>query len=147
MKFAFFIRKHRRTVAFAMVSAAVLFVIISRFYVDDSTNDMIVGYMQGLGWKIENRPTEITHITIPEEFDAVYRAYNAMQKPAGFDLEDYRGKEVTRYSYRVLNHSSSDDVEVVAGIFVYGNTVIAGDISSLDKDGFMHSIADVSNIE
>lgn len=146
MKFALFLRKHQKTVVTLIFSLVALTLIVSFFSIDRSTNDMIVGYMTGLGWKIEDSPSEITHLSLPNEFDAVYRAYNAMQKPAGFDLEQYKGKKITRYTYRVLNHKNSHGTEVVAGIFVCESTIIAGDISSVEQNGFMHSLTDTSYI-
>ena len=146
LKFALFIRRHRKSVVTFIFLTVALAVIMNFFSIDRSTNEMIVGYMKGLGWEIEASPSEITHFSLPDEFDAVYRAYNAMQKSAGFDLGRYKGKKVTRYSYRVLNHKNSSDTQVVAGIFVCDNVIIAGDISSVEQDGFMHSVSDTSYI-
>ena len=146
MKFTLFLRRHRKTIV-TFIFATVAFALIANYFsIDRSTNEMITGYMKGLGWEIEDSPSEITHFSLPDEFDAVYQAYNAMQKPSGFDLEQYKGKKITRYSYRVLNHRNSSDTEVVAGIFVCENIIIAGDISSVEQNGFMHSIADTSYI-
>ena len=147
MRLAPFVRRNRFLFAVIAVSAVLLMIIIGLFHVDNSTNIMIIEYMDGLGWIIEDSPSEITHLTIPEEFDAVYETYNAMQKASGFNLEDYKGKNVVRYSYKVLNHKSSGVTEVVAGIFIYKNSVIAGDISSSEGNGFMHSVTDVSHIK
>jgi len=146
VKLTRFFRKHKGLIGAVTAVSLLLAIIMSTFRIDSSTNEMIVGYMQGLGWKIEDKPCEISHLTLPEEFDPIYRAYNTMQKNSGFDLENFRGKKVTRYSYRVLNHKNSTETKVVAGIYVFENTIIAGDISSVDENGFMHPLTEISNI-
>ena len=147
MKIVRCIRKNRFMIAFLLIIVLLLIVIVGLFRVDNSTNLMIIEYMDELGWEIDHNPSEISHLTVPGKFDAVYRAYNDIQKTAGFDLEDFGGKKVTRYSYRVLNHKHSKDMAVFANIFVYENIIIAGDISSPDENGFIHSTGDVSFIE
>ena len=133
---------------FAAISLAIilLIIIVGLFSVDNATNEMIVEYIEELGWEIEATPKEITYLTIPKQFDAVYETYNAVQKHSGFNLEEFKGKKVTRYTYRVLNHKESKTTRVIAGVFVYENTIIAGDISSADVNGFLHAITETSNI-
>lgn len=146
MKVAPFINRNRYLFAVIAVSAVIMLIIFGLFRIDNSTNLMIIEYLNSLGWQVEENPTEISHLTIPTDFDVVYQTYNAMQKASGFNLEDFKGKSVTRYSYRVLNHQSSATTEVAASIFVYGSTIIAGDISSVEDNGFMHSVTDTSYI-
>lgn len=139
-------RKYRYIFASIAFAVVLLMIIIGLFSIDNATNKMIVEYLEELGWQVEPTPREITHLTIPDEFDAVYETYNAVQKHSGFDLEPFRGKKVTRYTYRVLNHKESESSRVLAGVFVYENTVIAGDISSTEMNGFMHAVTEISNI-
>ncbi len=146
MRVAPFINRNKYLFAVIAVSAVIMLIIFGLFRIDNSTNLMIVEYLNSLGWQVEENPTEISHLTIPTDFDAVYQTYNTMQKASGFNLEDFKGKSVTRYSYRVLNHQSSASTEVAANIFVYGSTIIAGDICSVEDDGFMHSVSDTSYI-
>lgn len=140
------VKKHRYligTLAFALV---ILALITGVFSIDNSTNKMIVDYVTTLGWQVNPTPSEISHLTIPKEFDAVFETYNAVQKTSGFDLEKFKGKQVSRYTYRVLNHRESDSVNVLLGVLVYENRIIAGDISSTDQNGFMHAITDLDYI-
>ena len=139
-------RKYRYVFACIAFAVVILMIIIGLFSIDNSTNKMIVEYLEGLGWRIEPNPREISHLTIPNEFDAVYETYNAVQKHSGFDLTPFQGKKVTRYTYSVLNHKESNSAQVVAGVFVYEDTIIAGDISSTEMNGFMHSVNETSNI-
>lgn len=140
------IRKYRYLLATIAFGVVLIMVIIGLFSIDNSTNKMIVEYIEGLGWKIEATPMEITHLTIPNEFDAVYETYNAVQKHSGFHFEDFKGKKVVRYTYKVLNHANSESSQVVAGVFVFENTIIGGEISSAEINGFMHAITETTNI-
>lgn len=140
------VKKYRYAFAGITLAIILLMIIIGLFSIDNSTNKMIVDYIEGLGWDIEPTPKEISYVTIPEEFDAVYETYNAVQKHSGFPFENFKGEKVARYIYKVLNHKSSKDAQVYAGVFVFENTIIGGEISSAEKNGFMHSITETSNI-
>ncbi len=91
------------------------------------------------GWETgEFIEKETVHL--PETEDKVYRIYNEMQKKAGFDLADYYGRTVTRYTYEVLNHKNSDGQKVRANILVCDGVLIAGDIMITSYRGFMHAL-------
>ena len=84
MKMSRTVRKYRWFFAGITFSVVILMVIVGLFSLDDETNNMIVEYIEGLGWKLDPTPREISDLTIPEEFDVVYDTYNAVQKRAGF---------------------------------------------------------------
>ena len=88
-------------------------------------------FLTQFGWEIDRTPTEIKAVTVPAEFDKVFSAYNEIQKAQGLNLLRYRGKEVTRYSFRVLNCEDTT-LPVYANVLVYRNRVIGGDIYSSD---------------
>ena len=137
-----------RYIAGTLAFAVVIFIIIfGVFSIDNSTNRMIVEYTTRLGWQINPSPSEISHLTIPTEFDAVYETYNAVQKVSGFDLAPFKGKRVARYTYLVQNHTESDNCQVLLGVLVYEKRIIAGDISSVDSGGFLHGITEISKIK
>lgn len=140
-------KKYRFVIATLVFAAILLTIIVGLFSIDNSTNRMICEYVESLGWKINSSPTEISHLTIPEEFDAVYETYNAVQISSGFDLTPFKGKNVVRYSYKVLNHNRSQDSEVIVSVFVYDSRIIAADICSTDMNGFMHGITETVNIK
>jgi len=73
---------------------------------------------------------------IPREFDRVMSTYNELQKRQGLDLSKYRGREVTRYSYKITNYPGYEG-SVTANVIVYKNRVIGGDVSSSDVQGFI----------
>jgi len=109
---------------------------------DSGQNAQIVDYIESLGWEIEHTP-EISYLTIPRIFDAIFENYNIYQKEAGFDLTSFKGARAVRYSYRVLNHQQSYTNAVRANVIVVNREIVAADISSNAPDGFMHAITDV----
>ena len=88
-------------------------------------------YLRQFGWEIDDEPTEVKTVTIPDEFDKVFSAYNEIQKAQGLNLLRYRGKEVTRYTFRVLNYEGTD-LPVWANVLVYKKRVIGGDLYSAE---------------
>lgn len=100
-------------------------------------NAQRVAFLEGFGWTVSEEACEIVDVAIPTEFNEVYETYNAIQKQQGFDLSQYRGRQVRRYTYTVTNYPDHPDY-VRANLLVYNNQVIGGDICSLELDGFMH---------
>lgn len=96
-----------------------------------------IDFLNAYGYNISEKPVQIQEIIIPQEFSSDYEKYNEFQKISGFDLSDYKGCRVKKYTYKVLNYTDSDD-EVVANIIIYNNKVIGGDISSTTLGGFTH---------
>ncbi len=120
------------TVVFCILLAVLIFV-AAQTPVDSSRK--AAEYVASLGWDIEQTPIERADVDIPLQFDSVYNEYNRLQKQAGFDLMDYRGKRVTRYTFSVKNF---DDVEGVrANVLEYKGKIIGGDIMTVAIDGFM----------
>lgn len=106
-------------------------------YTKIKTNDDRVKFLGQFGWQVESTPIEEKNVRVPTEFDKIFNTYNEMQKRQGLDLADYKGKSVTRYTYKVTNYEGYDGV-VYANIIVYKNRVIGGDICTADVDGFIH---------
>lgn len=97
----------------------------------------VIGFLSQFGWEVEAEPTEVKSVTVPTEFDKVFAAYNEMQKSLGLNLNKYKGKEVTRYTFAVTNYPDYEGT-VYANVLVYRNRVIGGDICSADVSGFVH---------
>ncbi len=97
-------------------------------------------------WGLEtgDAPLEFSEVIIPEDFDETYARYNELQQACGFDLQDYRGERVMRYSYEVLNLEGYGDVWV--NLLVEEGTLIGGDIASVRLDGFMAGLQPLSEL-
>lgn len=92
-----------------------------------------------LGWETSDKPSEQRTITIPEEFDEVYKGYNALQKEQGFDLENFKGQKAKVYTYPVLNYPDHKDCMQLTLISV-GGVLVGGDVCCTELDGFMQGL-------
>lgn len=101
--------------------------------------DERVNFITSFGWEIATDPVDVRQVYIPEEFDDTYRAYNEIQLSQGFDLSDYKGFQVTKWVYRVINYPGYADKDCIQiTLLVYNDYVIGGDVCSVELDGFMH---------
>lgn len=136
MKLYFVFTRKNLAVILAVIIA--VFILIGQFLslesagIDASTNAKRVLFLQGLGYEVDETATEIKDIVIPENFSAVYEKYNNLQKQAGFDLKNYRGKNAKVYSYSLQN-----DTEKQIHLIVCEDRLIGGDIASLKLNGNM----------
>lgn len=105
-----------------------------------ASEDENILFLNQLGWQVEEKYIEKEKITIPNEFDDVYRQYNEIQKRAGFDLEKYKGKRAMRYTYIVTNYPENINDEVRADLIIVGGEVVGGDIMTVALDGFMYPL-------
>ena len=86
---------------------------------------------RNMGYVPSKEPIEVVEITIPIKWDGVYNTYNALQKEGGFDLEPWKGKTCTRYTYLIPEYNARGNV------LVYDGIIIGGDICSITLDGIM----------
>lgn len=117
---------------------------VSKLLVERTAEEARLSYIKKYKWDINEIPVEVAQVTIPKEFGAVYLEYNKLQKKAQFNLEKYKGKQVTRYSYEVKNYKDNEQF-VRANLLIYKDKIIGGDICSLKLDGFMHEISNNIN--
>lgn len=110
---------------------------VSYQYGKIKSSDDVESFLAQFGWKVEDQPLETVKVTIPDEFDKVFTAYNEIQRRQGLNLSKYKRKEVTRYTYAVTNYEGYDG-KVYANVLVYRNRVVGGDICSADTTGFIH---------
>ena len=96
-----------------------------------------VNFLSQFGWTVNGETAECQKVTIPQEFDKVFGAYNGLQKAQGLDLSKYKKRELTRYTFEVTNYDDYDG-KVYANVLVYRNRVVGGDICSADVSGFVH---------
>jgi hypothetical protein len=94
-------------------------------------------FISQFGWEVSEEPLETVEVTVPESFDTVYLGYNEMQQEQGLNLAKYKGKTVTRYTYKVTNYPDYDGT-VYVSLLVYKNKVVGGDVCSADVNGFVH---------
>jgi len=103
------------------------------------TNENRIAYLESYGWTVEPEAIAVEELMIPEEFDETYTQYLELQSGQGFDLTKYCGKRVKRYTYVITNYPTGEE-GVQAGLLIYKNTVIGGDVLSAQLGGFIHGL-------
>ncbi len=103
------------------------------------THEQRAAFFAGYGWEINEEPSTVKEVIIPNEFDAVYERYNTLQKAQKLDLTKYAGKRVKLWSYEITNYPGYEgESKVIYGnLLVYEGIIIGGDISCTDMEGFM----------
>lgn len=101
-----------------------------------------VEFIRRFGLTVDDNYEESVAFKIPENFDRVILGYNELQKKQGLDITKYHSKRVTRYTYKVTNYKSEG--EVFANLFVYRGKIVACDLCSAEKDGFVLPLTLVS---
>ena len=94
-------------------------------------------FLAQFGWIVDATPIEVTEVTMPDEFDKIFAAYNEIQKEQGLDLAKYKRKKLTRYTFEITNYEGYDE-KVLANVLVYRGKVVGGDVCSADVEGFVH---------
>ena len=106
-----------KVILFGMLAAAVILLAGAlgrrsvRNVIRAGTNEERVAYLQSLGWEVEETPILEQEITLPKEFPDVLDQYNELQRQQGFDLEEYAGKKLTLYTYRITNHPDAEEAD------------------------------------
>ena len=101
------------------------------------TNEQRIDFLKQFGWEVSAEPVEVVEVVVPTEFDQTYEKYNIIQRKQGFDLADYKGKRVKRWTYEIKNYPDGK-TGVRANLLVLDGKVIGGDVSSVELNGFMH---------
>lgn len=96
-------------------------------------------FISKLGWKVPEKYADYKKVTIPKEFNDVYKEYNELMKTQGFDLEKFCGKEVEVYTYEVLNYPGHEK-NIQLSLMIYDGKLIGGDVCCTEIDGFMQGL-------
>ena len=111
----------------------------------ETQDEKNISFLRKYGWITEPISYERMNLTIPQEFDSVYKNYNEIQKSIGLDLENYKGRAATRYTYVIKNFPEKTDDTVYANILCVESEIVAGDIMTRPIDGFMVSLNYLKN--
>ncbi len=123
--------------AFALTAAGRA-VAVSAEVKNVKTNDDRLAYLSGLGWQVSPQPIATEELLIPQEFGDSYQSYLELQSSQGFDLTQYRGKRVKRYTYQLTNYPVQDEPVQIA-LLVYKGRVVGGQIQS-SSGSFLHGL-------
>lgn len=108
----------------ALLGAGCLLSLFSKDGIRD-TNHERRRFLEEMGYQTEKRAYLEERVVLPEEFDAYYQEYEALQKKQGFSLEAYRGKRVKKYTYRIIGQAEDN---LYANLFFYKNRLIGADL-------------------
>ena len=137
----------RKTIFAALIVSSLISILILCFCLSSpdaglpslETNDQRVAYLQSLGWEVSPEPMETLQFLMPETLEEPYLTYNKLQQTQGFDLSACCGKQVTRYTYTILNHPDQTD-GVQANLYVCDGVPVAGDICCPGENGFLSAL-------
>ena len=105
-------------------------------------------FISDFGIEVSGEPIEELVTQLPKKFDAVYEEYNTIQLAQGLDLSKYKGKKITRYTYKMENYPKDEKglPEIVyLNLIQYKDRIIAGDIASFEGGGFVRTFCDFSS--
>ena len=95
-------------------------------------------YLSSLGWEFSAESEK--EITIPKTFNEVYENYNSVLKKQGFNLEGYKGKPATLYTYNISNYESGGE-EIIADLIVSNGVLIGADLCNPSaENGFLKGL-------
>ncbi len=103
-------------------------------YIDGSTHYQRMLFIKTLGFAVDENGVSVKETLIPKEFGEVYTRYNTLQKRAGFDLSDFKGKAVTVYNYPMLDEGK------ILTLIVCDGKIIGGDIAETEIYGEMKAL-------
>jgi len=137
----FFLTLNKKSLA--VILAAMIITLLASFwllslkygYIDGSTHEKRALFIRDMGYVTDETDITAKEITIPSQFGDVYSNYNELQKEAGFDLYDFRGRKATVYSYKIL------DSDKILNLIICDGEIIGGDISDPAIDGEMKPLA------
>ena len=102
-----------------------------------STREDRIGFISQFGLKADPESEECEEFRVPESFDRVIAGYNEIQRMQGLNIEKYKNKKVTRYTYTLSDYSEGN---ALVNLIVYKGTVIACDVSSAEPGVFVHPL-------
>ena len=102
-------------------------------------NEDRIAYLKELGWEVDEEPVESMELELPEELTGSYAAYNELQLAQGFDLRDYLGQGVSRWTYQVRNYPDRPE-DVQLNLYLCEDRPIAGDIIAGGEGGFQGTL-------
>jgi len=104
------------------------------------SNEDRVAYLESFGWTVSPEAVMVEELCIPETFDETYTQYLELQQSQGFDLTEYQGKRVKRYTYEITNYPTGE-AGVQVNLLIRKNTVVGGEVMSSQPGGFLHGLA------
>lgn len=93
-------------------------------------------YLNIKGWDVTAVITE--EITIPADFEGLYKSYAQIQEKQKLPLDKYKGKPAERFLYCVNNYNG--DTEIYAELLISEERLIAAALIEQTPDGFVKPV-------
>ena len=139
-------RYPRNTVTDILICLLCIFIIIlilnnaeyNRSLYCSVSQDEIISFLEINGWIANTGQVSSSEKVIPEIFDVTYNDYALLQKKQGFDFENYKGKQITLYSYPLLNYPGYENCDnIFINILTFNGSIIGADIYCTSINGFI----------
>lgn len=98
-----------------------------------------IAYLEAHGWIVGQDAVSVEDIRLPDTFDVSYADYLTLQSDQGFDLTQYAGKTIKRYTYQVNNYPGLQE-NIWASLLIYKKDVIGGEVYCNQGDGFVQGL-------
>ncbi len=128
----FFVVKKNQVLLFVALVLVLAGALAFSAFSDDGDVSLCRNFIRSLGYEPEETPFEVTSVSVPEGFGAMYENYSALNREAGFDLTSLRGRTVTKMSFRLAGEDS-----LYANILIDNKKICGGDICNPALSGFM----------
>ena len=103
-----------------------------------SDNLSVLGYISSFDIEVDKDGLKEDEIKVPASFNEVYKNYNKIQKEQGFDLENYKGKTLKRYTYPMIN--IEDEGSLFVEVLTFDGIIVAADIYSTNIGGSIRTL-------
>ncbi|MDD6479144.1 MAG: DUF4830 domain-containing protein [Oscillospiraceae bacterium] len=127
MKFFFLLNRRTLILCFLILVLTVLiffrFSGIKNSYKNADTNQNRVLFISSLGYTVDDDYLLTKEIIIPSQFNEEFKKYNSIQKAAGYNLSEYSGFCIQRFTYKIK------DTQTLISLLVYNGEIIGGDIT------------------
>lgn len=127
MKFYFIFTKKGLAVilAFIILALVILFLFssVNHSFYDGSTHQKRMEYLAPI--KVLENAFFVKETRLPEKIEGALLSYNEIVKTAGFDLENFCGKPIVIYSYKLLNSNAE-----IVNLFICDGKIISADITN-----------------
>lgn len=108
----------------------------------ENTDDLCVSWLHSRGLEADPRSLIVTEVTVPAEFDELYKSYNEFQIEQGFDLRHWAGMPATLYSYTLTNALKNKE-DIRANLLTCEENVIGFDLYDLSEGEYIAKISDI----
>ncbi len=113
-----------------------------------SDKNYVEEYFNSYGWEIDVNSVVYSRYVFTDKNNPQFLSYNELQLKQGYDLMNFIGVELDKYSVRILNFPSDENSDSYYGtVFFYDGLAVAGDIYDARLNGYMYSVIKDVNYE